>query len=340
MRGVSAREFSMMTRCLRLPGRRPFQAGGLATRPFGRLWAAVAPQKPFENCCACHNFVVLGLKILMYFCVHSGFSPLQGATLARLFCLRSQRFQTASQGGFTLLEILIAAAIFALISAMAFGGLRSVLTARENTERGAARIAELQRALTWLGRDIEQFVGRSVRDEFGDIQPPFLGKRENDQKDGQLLELTHAGWRNPAQQLRSTLQRVAYIFKDDTLVRLSWNVLDRAQDSAPLKYDLLTGVQAISLRFLDDKLAWHDEWPPAADIRNNNSASLPRAVEWRIELKDWGEMTRLFRVPAFSQSSQESSQDGGGNGGGGEEQNKKGNIEEKKENEEGREKSG
>ena len=47
--------------------------------------------------------------------------------------------------GFTLLELLVALSIFALISAMAYGGLQSVMTQQQQTGARSERLADLQK---------------------------------------------------------------------------------------------------------------------------------------------------------------------------------------------------
>jgi len=199
--------------------------------------------------------------------------------------------RTLPCAGFTLMELLVALGIFSLLAAMAFGGLRLVLDSRDQVDRMADRLGELQMALTILGRDIEQAVPRPMRDEYGDRQPPLRGGYS----DAGLLEFTHAGWRNPTDQARSHLQRVAYRIEDTRLLRDTWSVLDRAQDSAPLRFSLIKNVETVSLRFLDHKLQWHHDWP--VQLATEDAPILPRAVEISIELTDWGTITRLFRVP-------------------------------------------
>ncbi len=199
--------------------------------------------------------------------------------------------------GFTLLELLIALAIFGFIAAMAYGGLSTVLKAEQETERQAARLASLETALLLLGRDLAQASGRGIRDEFGDPQPALRGSDEGP------LELTRAGWANPAGQRRSSLQRVSWALDDDTLVRAGWIVLDRAQDSTAYSQPLLEGVREFDVRFLAANGEWHDSWPPPAALSagtTGNTASpdeRPRAVEVSLELEDWGNFRRLFEVP-------------------------------------------
>jgi len=196
------------------------------------------------------------------------------------------------QSGFTLLELLVALGIFALLAAMSYSGLNSVMSARQITTQHADRLGQLQKAFLWLGRDIEQVVDRSVRNEYAEVRPAMLGVETGRYQ----LELTRTGWRNPAGRARSNLQRVAYGLRDGNLLRVYWNVLDRAEDSVPLESVLLEDVEKLELRFLNDKNAWQNSWP-SSQLGGVASATPPRAVEVTLETKAEGRITRLFRVP-------------------------------------------
>ncbi len=197
--------------------------------------------------------------------------------------------------GFTLLELLVAIGIFAVLSVLAYGGLRSVLDARAQTDRQALRLGDLQKTLTLLERDIQQLSGRAIRDAYGDYQPAL---RAGAQSETSVLEFTRNGWSNPAGARRSHLQRVAYGLREERLLRLSWLVLDRAPDSAALEAVLLDGVRDIALRFKDEQGEWHEQWPPIDNVGNAALASPPRGIEFTIELTDLGRIVRLFPLPA------------------------------------------
>ena len=184
--------------------------------------------------------------------------------------------------GFTLLELLVALTIFAVMAVMAYSGLNTVLLARIQTDEHATQLAHLQMAFTWLKRDIEQYIGRSIRDQYGDRQAALKGTVSQ-------LELTRAGWRNPAQQNRSSLQRVIYFIEDETLLRSYWRVLDRAQNTLPIKMDLLNNINGMTLRYLDDNFQWHDQWTAT-------QPSTLKAVEVTLIIINWGRITRLFRT--------------------------------------------
>lgn len=194
--------------------------------------------------------------------------------------------------GFTLVELLVAITIFAVLSAMAYGGLSSVLSSERAIDRAASRLVELQQTMLFVTRDLAQLAGRGIRDEYGDSQPPLRSAP------GLLtvFEFTRGGWSNPAGQMRSTLQRVGYAVEERQLVRYSWSVLERAPDSQPMRLTLLTQVEALQLRFMDEKREWHEAWPPVGVAAA--TAPLPRAVELTLELEDIGTLRRLFAIDA------------------------------------------
>jgi general secretion pathway protein J len=189
--------------------------------------------------------------------------------------------------GFTLIELLVALLIFVLLAVMSYGGLRTVLDAQQGFERHSDRLAELQMLFLMMGRDIEQTVDRPIRDNFGDSQPALLGGDEG-------LELSRAGRRNPTGLARSQLQRVGWVFQEGQLLRQSWAVLDRAQDSEAISHVMAEQVKGLEFRFLDQQGQWGSQWP-ATDSSEGHPA-LPRAVEVNVDLDDWGMVTRLYRV--------------------------------------------
>jgi len=200
--------------------------------------------------------------------------------------------------GFTLLELLVALAVFAIMATAAYSGLRSVLFTRAAVEEENRRLAAVQLAVFRLEQDIEQALPRGVRDEYGEPQPALHG--------GELLSdtlvLTRAGWDNPLGQLRANLQRVAYRLREGRLWRLYWTVLDRGGAMEPRETLLLDQVREFRVRFLDQSDAWQNDWPPPASSAADHSLPpdpnvLPRAVEITLTLEDWGAITRLLPLP-------------------------------------------
>lgn len=196
--------------------------------------------------------------------------------------------------GFTLLELLVALAVFSIMAIAAYSGLRNVLYTRAAVEEQSRRLAAVQMAVYRLEQDIEQTTPRGIRDEYGEPQGALLGDPLADDR----LTLTRAGWDNSLGQQRANLQRVTYRLRDGRLWRLYWPVLDRGGPIEPRETLLLDRVREFKARFLDQD-DWRDDWPPPPKEEDSkpDPDRLPRAVEIRLILEDWGEITRLLPLP-------------------------------------------
>ena len=197
--------------------------------------------------------------------------------------------------GFTLLELLVSLAIFALLATMAYSALNTVLNARKEVEQRAARLTELQTAFMVMERDIEEAVARPVRDDLGDEQAALKGGGVGTG----VLTLTRTGWRNPLGVARSDLQRVDYVFNKQQLLRESWATLDRGPGNEPYAEVLIDGVSAVDVRFMGEDRQWVGYWPPdsASNAQNQDAVLMPQAIEISVDVKGWGRIVRLFRVP-------------------------------------------
>lgn len=195
--------------------------------------------------------------------------------------------------GFTLLELLIAIAVFSIISTIIYSGLKTVLDAEQHTDKHIEGLSKLQISLSLIQRDIEQAVTRPVRNEYGDTVETMIGSENS----SVLLEFTRGGYLNPMQQSRSNLQRVGYQMEDDRLYRIRWNSLDRAPEETPKRSQLLDHVISIKLVFYDQQMRTSNEWPPTQLVAGGElPASLPRAIELTLEIEKIGKIRRLFRV--------------------------------------------
>ncbi len=183
----------------------------------------------------------------------------------------------------------MAVAIFAVLSVIIYGGLRAVVDSGEATGKMASRVSRLQTAFSLMGRNLTQIRARSVRDGQGELLPPVQGGSGNRPD----LEFTRGGWQNPLNHNRSDLRRIGYEVKDGELFRLTWQVLDRAQDSSATSSRLLRRVEEIEIRFLDQDREWHPEWPPLDDLKG---ADPPLALEITLTLEGMGTVRRLFRI--------------------------------------------
>jgi general secretion pathway protein J len=193
---------------------------------------------------------------------------------------RGRRF-----AGFSLVELLVAVAIFALAAGLAYGGLDGLVRARGQLQEQSARLQSLQFAVGLIERDLRAAVNRPVREAYGSTTLPAL------QADGARIELSRIGHANALAQPRAEIERVAYQLDGRTLQRLRYPVLDRTPGTTPEIQPLLEDVERLEFRLLDHQRREHGRWPAG------DAEPLPRAVELRLVVSGLGELRRLLELP-------------------------------------------
>jgi general secretion pathway protein J len=202
--------------------------------------------------------------------------------------------------GFTLVELLVALFIVAIMFALGYGALNQALRDREALTTRQQRLAAVQTTMRVISQDFGQLAIRPVRDRVGDATEPTL---RGGPRAGELVALTRGGWANPAGIQRPALQRVSYALDDGKLVRAHWRVLDATLAGEPVRRELLDRVRLVQLRYMDEARQWREEWPPpetGGTLLTDPLAALsirPIAVEVTLELEDWGRLVRIIEVP-------------------------------------------
>ena len=182
--------------------------------------------------------------------------------------------------GFTLVELLVAIMLFALLSAAATALLSFGVDARSRTAERLDALASVTRTRALLIADLGQAAPRLWRDENGAVQPAFTGEPN-------VLRLVRRGWRNDGGAPRASLQRVEYRLNGDRLERLSWPLVDGSAPNPPAL--TVGGITALRLRFHSDG-RWLDRWAPEAQD------GLPDAVEVTLASRAIPELRQVFLV--------------------------------------------
>ena len=198
-----------------------------------------------------------------------------------------------SSPGFTLIEVLVALAVFGVMSLLAYMTLGQTLSNADLLTDRMDRLQAIQRTVRYLSNDLMQAAPRPVRLELGDTLGPAVHTELGSQY---ALEITHGGWSNPAGLPRGTQQRSAYRIEDDELVRYYWTVLDRTFANEPIGEILLDGVDGLFFRYLQVDGEWSEVWPPLGAQGGGAARARPRAVEIVLTLADEGEIVRLVEV--------------------------------------------
>nr|WP_111873968.1 GspJ family T2SS minor pseudopilin variant ExeJ [Aeromonas bivalvium] len=192
--------------------------------------------------------------------------------------------------GFTLLEMLVAIAIFAGLSLGAYQVLQGVLTSDEVARQKEQRLAELQRAFDLLERDVGQMVPRTGRIEGESNRVLLAASRFGQESDDWGMAFIRGGWLNPDGILpRSGLQRVGWRLKGQTLERLSYLYPDPVIGTEPRVQSLLGKVSGLRIFFYAEG-SWRSEW--------TTRERLPEGLAVELDLEDYGTLRRQFLIGA------------------------------------------
>lgn len=196
-------------------------------------------------------------------------------------------------GGFTLIEVLVAMAIFGVLTVLAFMSLGQTLANAEMLTERMDRLQAIQRTMRYLSNDLAAASPRPVRDELGDAYlPALMVSAANDF----ALAVTHGGWTNPAGLPRSTLQRTIYVLDEDKLFRVYYSVLDATYSNNAISTEILDGVERLEFRLVRDNGESTNQWPPLGVLGPAAEQLRPRAVEIILTLEGEGEIRRIIEV--------------------------------------------
>jgi len=193
--------------------------------------------------------------------------------------------------GFTLIEVLVAMAIFAVMTTLAYMSLGQTFESADILNNRMDRLQSIQRTIRYLSNDLSSASPRPVRSDVGDTyMPAVMVSAANDF----ALAVTHGGWPNPAGLPRSTQQRSVYLLEDGKLFRVYYTVLDSTYSNNAISTEILDGVESLEFRLIQDNGEVTNQWPPVGAPGADRLR--PRAVEIILTLESEGEIRRIIEV--------------------------------------------
>jgi general secretion pathway protein J len=187
--------------------------------------------------------------------------------------------------GFTLVEALLALAIFGVIAVLSYRATASMSDGEAQLSAEASRWRTLEALFTRFEADIRQAIPRQVRTgaqrEAAWVGTTFEGNA--------ALAFTRAG-SEFAVEPGASGQRLGYRVNGATLELAYWPALDHDSTAKPAIYPLVNGVASFELAYLTRAGDWRDRWPLLGED------DLPRAVKLTVAFDDGMRIDRLFTL--------------------------------------------
>lgn len=196
-----------------------------------------------------------------------------------------------SKHGFTLIEVLIALSVFAILATITSSSLYYAFNTRARVTVQAERLNALQMAISLIQQETRQIVNRPVRGNDMRLFSGFIGQDH-------YLEFTRDGHVNPGSlEKRSNLKRSALVCEKNKLLYRTWVNLDPAQRNDYEDKTLLDNLSDCGFAYLNQALQVLPEWRDQSATPNPHADPLPKAIQMNLRLNDWGDLNLLFILP-------------------------------------------
>lgn len=182
--------------------------------------------------------------------------------------------------GFTLVEILIALAIFSIMAAITSSVLYSVFNAHDKTTKQAITISKMQIAFVLIERDLSQILYKPIKTSLGK-ENSVIGLEDE-------VTFSRGGFNNPlAEKKQSSLIRIAYYLKNQKLKRSSYSAVNLENTANKQVDTLLEGVSQLQFHYIDEnriaKTQWYDK-------------KLPTAIRITIHSSHFGDLSQIYTL--------------------------------------------
>ena len=194
--------------------------------------------------------------------------------------------------GLTLLELLVAMAIFSLIASVGYVGLQQGTAFANELHKKRLNWQHLESVYLLVQMDLNQALNRGMP---GQATPAFMGNHDSkDVNDDALISVTRSISTSFLPGPISPFQRVAYHFYNGVLYRITAINIDVNKGENIMETPILENVDNISLRYLAAGNSWVTRWPQNTDL--NDPMILPGAVEMNVDIHGYGSYRWLFHV--------------------------------------------
>jgi general secretion pathway protein J len=166
------------------------------------------------------------------------------------------------QAGFTLVELMVAIIIFAIISIISYRTLSSLVTTKQVVTSTQDKWSGVVNTISLISNAWSRSIPLVVRDENGNLIPSVIGKNKLERSSDAQLELTLSGYIHDPVFGSTRPRRIGFRFSDGKLYLVTWPVLNRVRTTQPQIDLLMDNVTSFQQSFIYPDKKWYDDWPP------------------------------------------------------------------------------
>ncbi len=203
----------------------------------------------------------------------------------------------------TLIEVLIAVIIMAMIGTISYQSLDTTIASKEVVEQHIEDLNKIDRAWMLLESDLRHFVNHWSTQTYGAGSggglPPVV---VDPTPGGYQLVLLRGGHANPLNFMRTELIRVGYRVEENVLWRDVWYNLSSTDVDEAQQRKIIDGIESVEIKILPptakalDAGLWVDQWLPT---KGSQDGEVPMAIEITLQFAESEiEIKRLFAMVA------------------------------------------
>lgn len=197
-----------------------------------------------------------------------------------------------SSSGFTLIELMIAIMIFAIISVISYRTLTSLIMTRDIVNSAQAKWGGISKTINEMSIYINRSIPLTALDENGVPLPSILGKNKISGNFDSQIEMTTSGFIGDLTYGSSPSKRIGFRYANGNLFLVIWSTLNRAPNTKPDMILLSDQIANFSVKYLYQDRQWYDTWP----VNPTDYVTLPIAVKVNIKMNSGEEIMRQWAL--------------------------------------------
>lgn len=196
------------------------------------------------------------------------------------------------QKGFTLIELMVAIMIFAIISIISYRAISSLVTTKRVVTDAQEKWGGIARAVNKISGAWDRAIPLAARDENGVLIPAMMGKNKLSGNFDSQIELTVSGYIGDPIYGAMPPKRIGFRFVNGKLYMVTWPFMNRVPGNQPQINLLLENVDTFSAGYYYPDKQWRDTWP----LDNSNFTNLPPGFKIYIKMNSGEEINRQWAL--------------------------------------------